>query len=278
MHLHTHFSSIHRKQIFPRCQFRAGWLSACINTPLMCIFNIVCRNQTNVRAGVSTRGRKPHKQPSSLYLTLSPSWVNTTWVSKTTFLLDHCHKRWLWSCYRGQLPSPFSSWGVALHTTTDQSYRNRSLQPKAAFGSLFPAFSNFLTLDSPHQCQQALPRRLSIHIGFNTTLKRKISPTMHVCLSERTSVLVCKHVWSQEPRSQWKYAATGNMLQACLERKARPWWGARTELSTWASTGSLGVNSQVITWPAMEALYPWGCCYKLRNMQLWKGINFFVFF
>jgi len=29
-----------------------------------------------------------------------------------------------------------------------------------------------------------------------------------------------------------------------------------------------GSNSQVVTWPDMEALYLWGCWHKLRYMQL----------
>lgn len=67
-----------------------GWMP--LSIPHWCVYLIlVCRNQTYVRARVSPRGRKPHKQPSSLYWTLSPNWVNTTWVSRTTFLPDHCH-------------------------------------------------------------------------------------------------------------------------------------------------------------------------------------------
>lgn len=179
-----------------------------------------------------------------------------------------------------QLHSPPSEW-LHTHHATDQSWGNWGLGLEAAFGTLFPAFNNFLTLDSPHQCQQALLRRLSIHVGFNTTLKRKkkkrrkINPTVHVYLREQ----VC--LFASTYGAKWP-RVNGNMLQLAMcfrhqERKARTWWGARTEMSTWASTRSPGGNSQVVTWPAMEALYLWGCWYKLRNMQLWKRDQLFVY-
>lgn len=173
------------------------------------------------------------------------------------------------------MPTPFSSWWVALHTTTDQSYGNQGSSSRL----LLQVFSQHLTTSSLWTVLIHVSKHcLSIHIGFNTPLKmkkrRKINPTMSVWLSERTSVLVCRHVWSQVPRSQWKYCWNSNALQACLKRKARTWWGARTEMFTWTSTGSLGGNSQVVMWPALETLYLWGCCYKLRNMQLWNRINY----
>lgn len=135
--------------------------------------------------------------------------------------------------------------------------------------------------------EEAEHPKLRLWCGFNTTLnrrkkkrrRRKKNPTVHARSSESTRVLVCKHLRGQVPWSQWKYAVTGNELQACLERKAETWWGARAETSTWASTGGWGSHGQEVTRPDMEALYLWGCWYKLRYMQLRKRINYiFVLF
>lgn len=73
---------------------------------------------------------------------------------------------------------------------------------------------------------------------------------MQACLSERTSVLVCKHGWSQVTRSQWKHAATGNVLQAS-RTKSKDLVRSQDRNVHLSQVG----NSQVVTWPAMEALY-----------------------
>lgn len=59
--------SIHTNQIFPHCQLRAGWLSACINTPLMCIFN-TCMQKSNLCESRDFIKRKKTPQTTKLFV------------------------------------------------------------------------------------------------------------------------------------------------------------------------------------------------------------------